>query len=44
MIVVPAAAGYGRAGHYAPEVPGRRRFVVSPNAMLVYEVEALGGR
>ncbi len=44
VIVVPAAAGYGRAGHYAPEVPGRRRFVVSPNAMLVYEVEALGGR
>jgi cyclophilin family peptidyl-prolyl cis-trans isomerase len=44
VIVVPAAEAYGRAGHYAPEVPGKRRFVVSPNAMLVYEVEALGNQ
>jgi cyclophilin family peptidyl-prolyl cis-trans isomerase len=44
VIVVPAAEAYGRAGLYTPEIPGRRRFVVSPNAMLVYEVEALGGR
>jgi cyclophilin family peptidyl-prolyl cis-trans isomerase len=42
VIVVPAASAYGRAGSYTPEVPGKRRFVVSPNAMLVYEVEALG--
>jgi FKBP-type peptidyl-prolyl cis-trans isomerase len=44
VIVVPAEKGYGRAGHYTPEVPGKRRFVVSPNAMLVYEVEALSGQ
>jgi len=44
VIVVPAEKAYGRAGHYTPEVPGKRRFVVSPNAMLVYEVEALGGQ
>ena len=44
VIVVPAAMGYGKAGLYTPEVPGKRRFVVSPNALLVYEVEALGGR
>jgi cyclophilin family peptidyl-prolyl cis-trans isomerase len=42
VIVVPAAMGYGKAGLYTPEVSGRRRFVVSPNALLVYEVEALG--
>jgi FKBP-type peptidyl-prolyl cis-trans isomerase len=42
VIVVPAAMGYGKAGLYTPEVPGRRRFVVSPNALLVYEVEGLG--
>jgi cyclophilin family peptidyl-prolyl cis-trans isomerase len=39
LAIVPPASGYGRAGTYPPEVPGRRRFVVSPNALLVYEVE-----
>jgi len=39
LAIVPAALGYGRAGTYPPEIPGRRRFVVSPNALLVYEVE-----
>jgi peptidylprolyl isomerase len=40
-VIVPAALGYGRAGTYPPEVPGKRRFIVSPNAMLVYDVEVL---
>ncbi len=39
LAVVPAALGYGRTGSYPPEVPGHRRFVVSPHALLVYEVE-----
>jgi peptidylprolyl isomerase len=39
VVIVPAALGYGRAGIYPPEIKGRRRFVVSPNALLVYEVE-----
>jgi cyclophilin family peptidyl-prolyl cis-trans isomerase len=39
LAIVPAALGYGRAGTYPPEIPGRRRFVVSANALLVYEVE-----
>jgi len=39
VVIVPAALGYGRTGLYPPEVPGKRRFVVSPNALLVYEVE-----
>jgi cyclophilin family peptidyl-prolyl cis-trans isomerase len=42
VVIVPAAQGYGRAGLYPPEVAGKRRFVVSPNALLVYEVEVLG--
>jgi cyclophilin family peptidyl-prolyl cis-trans isomerase len=42
IVIVPALLGYGRAGTYPPEVPGRRRFVVSPNALLVYDVEVLG--
>jgi cyclophilin family peptidyl-prolyl cis-trans isomerase len=38
-VIVPAALGYGRAGSYPPALPGQRRFVVSPNALLVYDVE-----
>jgi peptidylprolyl isomerase len=41
IVIVPAAQAYGRAGLYTPEIPGKRRFVISPNAMLVYDVEAL---
>ena len=40
-VIVPAAQGYGRAGLYPPEVKGQPRFVVSPNALLVYDLEAL---
>jgi peptidylprolyl isomerase len=42
VAIVPAALGYGRAGTYPPEAAGKRRFVVSPNALLVYDVEVLG--
>jgi FKBP-type peptidyl-prolyl cis-trans isomerase len=41
LAIVPAAMAYGRAGLYPPEAPGKRRFVISPNAMLVYDVERL---
>jgi cyclophilin family peptidyl-prolyl cis-trans isomerase len=40
VVVVPAELGYGRAGFYGPDTPGKRRFAISPGAMLVYEVEA----
>jgi len=43
-VIVPAAMGYGRAGLYPPETPGKRRFVVSPNALLVYDVEVLANQ
>ena len=39
VAIVPSALGYGRTGTYPPEVSGRPRFVVSPHALLVYEVE-----
>jgi peptidylprolyl isomerase len=42
VLIVPAALGYGRAGLYRPEVAGQRRFVISPDVLLVYEVEAVG--
>jgi peptidylprolyl isomerase len=41
-VVVPAELAYGRAGFYAPEVPGKKRLVISPWTMLVYDVEAIG--
>jgi cyclophilin family peptidyl-prolyl cis-trans isomerase len=44
VVIVPAAIGYGRAGLYPPETPGKRRFVVSPNALLVYDVEVLANQ
>lgn len=40
-VIVPAAQGYGRGGLYPPEVKGQPRFVISPNALLVYDLEAL---
>jgi peptidylprolyl isomerase len=42
VAIVPAAMGYGRAGTYPPEIKGQKRFVVSPNALLVYDIEVLG--
>jgi peptidylprolyl isomerase len=39
-VAVPAELAYGRAGFYAPDVPGKKRLVISTGAMVVYEVEA----
>jgi peptidylprolyl isomerase len=40
-IVLPAELAYARPGFYAPDVPGKKRLVISPNTMLVYDVEVL---
>lgn len=40
VAIVPSELGYGEGGLYTPETPGEPRFVVSPNTLLVYEVEA----
>ena len=42
VVIVPAALAYGRSGAYPPEIPGKRRFVISPHTTLAYEVEAIG--
>jgi cyclophilin family peptidyl-prolyl cis-trans isomerase len=39
--VVPPALGYGNGGHYGPDRPGERRFVISPGSLLVYGVRVL---
>jgi len=41
LVVVPAALGYKRSGFYAKQRPGEKRFVISPDTLLVYEVEVL---
>ena len=41
VLIVPASLAYGRGGHYASDRPGERRFHISPNTMLVYEVERI---
>ena len=40
-IIVPAALAYGVPGFYEKEKPGQKRFHISPNTTLVYEVEVL---
>jgi peptidylprolyl isomerase len=41
LVVVPAELGYKTSGFYARERPNEKRFVISPNTLLVYEVERL---
>lgn len=41
IVIVPAALAYGRAGLHPPEIAGKRRFVISPYTLLVYDVEVL---
>jgi FKBP-type peptidyl-prolyl cis-trans isomerase len=40
-IILPSQLGYGTGGFYSKEVEGKKRFVISPNSTLVYEVELL---
>jgi cyclophilin family peptidyl-prolyl cis-trans isomerase len=41
VVIIPADTGYGRSGYYDKEKPGQKRFHISPNKTLVYEVEVL---
>jgi len=40
-LILQGQAGYGRSGYTSPQKPGEKRFVISPNTTLVYEVEVL---
>ncbi|MBM3310556.1 MAG: peptidylprolyl isomerase [Candidatus Aminicenantes bacterium] len=44
LLIVPAAQGYKTSGFYATQRPGEKRFVISPNTFLVYEIETLDVR
>ncbi|MGB2907378.1 MAG: peptidylprolyl isomerase [Candidatus Aminicenantaceae bacterium] len=41
LLIVPAAQAYGTSGFYAMQREGEKRFVISPNTTLVYEIELL---
>ena len=41
VVIVPAALGYAGTRFYPTEAARQRRFVISPETMLVYEVDAL---
>lgn len=41
VLIIPANLAYGTAGFYDRERPGQKRFHISPNTTLVYEVEVL---
>jgi Xaa-Pro dipeptidase len=40
-VIVSGQVGYGRSGYTSPQKPGEKRFVISPNTTLVYEIEVL---
>ncbi|MDN5205596.1 peptidylprolyl isomerase [Fulvivirgaceae bacterium BMA10] len=41
IVIVPSGLGYATRGFYAKEIKGKKRFVISPNTTLVYEIEVL---
>ncbi len=41
LLIVPSEQGYRNGGFYAKQIPGEKRFVISPNTLLVYEIEVL---
>ncbi len=43
-VIVQGAAGYGTGGYTSREKPGEKRFVISPNTTLVYEIEIIAIR
>jgi cyclophilin family peptidyl-prolyl cis-trans isomerase len=38
LLIIPAMLGYGETGFYARNVPGQKRFVISPGETLILEV------
>jgi cyclophilin family peptidyl-prolyl cis-trans isomerase len=38
LLIIPPALGYGQNGFYAKNIPGQKRFVISPDQILIMEV------
>ncbi|MCJ7579267.1 MAG: FKBP-type peptidyl-prolyl cis-trans isomerase, partial [Candidatus Aminicenantes bacterium] len=41
ILILKSDLAFGTSGFYAQEVQGQKRFVISPNTTLVYEIEVL---
>lgn len=41
ILIVQSNLAYGKNGFYAKQVEGKKRFVISPNTTMVYEIEVL---
>jgi cyclophilin family peptidyl-prolyl cis-trans isomerase len=41
LVIIPAELGYKTGGFYAKQRPNEKRFVISPNTLLVYEIERM---
>jgi len=40
-LILTAEHAYGTSGFYAKNIPGQKRFVISPNTTLIYEIELI---
>jgi FKBP-type peptidyl-prolyl cis-trans isomerase len=38
LLVIPSELAYGLNGFYAKDIPGQKRFVISPEEVLILEV------
>jgi len=41
VLIVPSDMAYGRGGFYGKNIPGTKRFVISPNTTIIYELEII---
>jgi len=41
-VIVPSKKAYDISAYYTKEIKGRKRFVISPNTTLVYQIKVLG--
>jgi len=39
VLIVPSDLAFGRGGFYGKNIPGSKRFVISPNTTIIYELE-----
>lgn len=40
-VIVPSSIAYGMNGFYGKSIPGKKRFVISPNTRLIYALNYL---
>jgi len=41
LVIVPSNLAFGTSGFYGKSISGKKRFVISPNTSLVYEIEVI---